>query len=502
MSLGRLSRSTFVYGVGGALAQAITVALLPIYTRYLTPTEYGVTGILALLSFFVEPIFSFGFGTSIVICYFERRDRRWRASTIWTAVTTLAVSGVILCLAGWSFRHSISLTLLETADFGGEVAVCLFATCFLLIAMPPALYLQFEDRAERYVMIKGLIAIVSVVASVILIVVLRRGVMGWVEAMLVSQVFGCFLFLANGPRTTVRPRLAIAKSLLRFGLPMVPAFLSLLVLLQANRYFLERFEGLAAVGVYTVGFTLGSALAVAVGAFQKAWPAFFMRYKERPGEAHKLFGRVLTYYVIAFGTLNMLFFIAAKPAVMMLATAEFHDAYRVVGFAAMAYFMLGAYAIFLPAVYFAKQVGVSSLVQAVAAVVAIGLNFLIIPPHGVFGAGVTLALGLTVMVGLQYGWNYLKRRRYLVVEYEWKRLGIFAVLYLVVSIITLRDRQLSLLIEMGAALILTALVIGAGLSILNRSERATLSILAPSFLAQMRRLATRNARDGSSRPGD
>ena len=39
--LGRLGRHSLVYGIGGLVSRVVAVLLLPVYTHYLTPADYG-----------------------------------------------------------------------------------------------------------------------------------------------------------------------------------------------------------------------------------------------------------------------------------------------------------------------------------------------------------------------------------------------------------------------------------------------------------------------------
>jgi O-antigen/teichoic acid export membrane protein len=219
---------------------------------------------------------------------------------------------------------------------------------------------------------------------------------------------------------------------------------------------LQWLAGVHELGVYAVGFNLGLVLSLFVSAFQTAWLPYFMSYAEKPEEAATLFGRVMTYYAFGFGALTLIFFISAKPLVMLMTQPPYFEAYKVVGFSATAQFLFGAFYILLPSIYFAGHVRYLGLIQAPAALVSVGLNLLLIWVFGFAGAAPALALGASALVLLTYAWNRVHRREYLVVKYEWRRLGLFLVVFLAYAMIAMWHRSLPLGAEIGFCSVLAA----------------------------------------------
>jgi len=262
--------------------------------------------------------------------------------------------------------------------------------------------------------------------------------------------------------------------LLRLGIPLIPGFAFLFVIQQGNKYVLQWFGGLGAVGVYTIGFNLGLAMSLVVSAFQKAWLPYFMSFVDKPEEARVLFGRILTYYVFGFGALNLLFFIAARPVVMLMTQPAFYDAYKVVGLSASAQFWFGVYILLLPGMYFAKEVQYQSLILLIATFIAIGIDFLLILSLGLFGAGLALTLGSMAISILTYLWNLKRRREYLNVLYEWHRLLAFVVIYVFCMVLMLLERHFSLLSEVAISTVAFILLSMILYTFLNHNERLVL----------------------------
>ncbi len=111
----------------------------------------------------------------------------------------------------------------------------------------------------------------------------------------------------------LRLRAQIGKSLLRLGLPLVPSFAFVFILLQSNRFFLERLSGLDAVGIYAIGSSLGMTINMVMQGFTRAWFPYFLSFTEKQSEAKPLFSRITTYFVIGGGILTLCFFCLHAP---------------------------------------------------------------------------------------------------------------------------------------------------------------------------------------------
>jgi O-antigen/teichoic acid export membrane protein len=195
-------------------------------------------------------------------------------------------------------------------------------------------------------------------------------------------------------------------------LPVAPSFAFLFVLMHANRYLLEWRAGIEAVGIYSIGFSLGATISLLTGGILTAWYPFFMSYMERREEAKALFGRIFTYYVLGVGGLCLLYFLAARPVVFLLTQPAFHAAADVVGLVALAHVLVGAFNFFLPNLYFHKDIKYISIVQGIAAAVALVGNHVLIGRFGLIGAAIGLVAGSLLMTLMMWGWNRLNATRY------------------------------------------------------------------------------------------
>jgi O-antigen/teichoic acid export membrane protein len=442
--LARLSKNALIYSVGGLFNRFIGILFLPVFTAYLSPTDYGISAILSLIIFVATSVFSLGLGAAIGPCYFEGNRQEQKEKAIWTAFMLLVASAGCLAAAGAIFASPLSTLAFRTPAHAHLVILSILTAALNILQIPLTLRLQFEERAWTFVLLTVVSSLVAIASSLLMVVYFRRGVLGLMEAGVIWQAVSLALYLLPTlPSLAFRTSQNVATELLRQSLPLVPGFAFLFVLLQANKYILQWMRGLDEVGVYSIGFNFGLMMNLLVLAFQTAWYPYFMSFVDRQQEARVLFGRIFTYYVFGVGSLTLLFFIAARPAVLLLVQPAFHEAYKMAGLSATAQFLIGVWGLLLPGIYFAREVRYVSLVHGIAAAASVGLNILLIHAAGMLGAALALALGTLILAALQHSWN--RYRRYLDVQYEWSRLCRFAVVFLLYVLATLWDPGWSLL---------------------------------------------------------
>lgn len=466
----RLGSSVLTYGVGQVLMRMLSLLLLPVFTAYLTPAEYGISSILGILTYILVPVFSLGLGSATGPCYFEGNSTDRKRTTIHTAGAILLASCAVLVLTALLFDERISVLTFGSARHALLVRLTFIGACFTILATPFMQALQFEERARLYVVLTMATALATIVASILLVVVLRRGVRGMIEAGVIGQ-FACLMMFAAPSLSRARARVdqSLAKDLLRLGLVLVPAAGFQCLLQQSSKYMLQQSHGLAIVGIYTIGWTLGMGMAILVNAFGNAWYAYFMRFADDHEAARLYFPRLTTTYVLVFGCVSLMFFVFARPAVMLLTGPAYADACWIVGFAATAQLFNGLYLMLLPGLYFARKVKYVTLVQGIASVVALGLNVVFIRRWGLVGAGAALALSHFVLVVVQYGCNRITR--HLEIEYQWRRLGMFALLYAAVAAAGMWPRNLSLGTELLASFAAAVVLVAAVHSLFTDEEK-------------------------------
>lgn len=467
-----------IYGVGSVITRFIGLFTLPLFTAYLNPEEYGVLAMLALLTMVAQPVFSLGLSAAMGPSYFECDNPVNKSKAVWTVFVINIVSATLLVVIAWLFPVPLGQLVLLPAGYAPLVGLTLTGCAFTIVVTSFTQRVQFEKQAKLYVAATVATALTAILVSVITVVFLGWGVKGMVIGQLAGNTVTFLAFLLVGLKAT-KPAVSfvMARELLRLGLPLVPGFAFLFILMHANKYMLEWQAGLGAVGIYSIGFNLGMAISIVTGGIATAWYPFFMSYMARQSEARVIFGRIFTYYVFGAGLLTLFFFLAAKPVVMLLTNEAFHQAYVVVGLVASAHYFSGMYSLFLTGIYFKKEISIQSVIHGCAVLFSLPLTYFFIAYFGILGAALGVAIGHLFMAVFTHFWNLYRKKSYVSIDYEWQRVILFSLIYLVTAVFFLTvdiDSLMANLVLSGAGALV---VIVAVVQLLNPSEIASVPYL-------------------------
>lgn len=416
--LKRLLRGSFVYGLGDVLQKFLSFLLLPLFTRFLRPEDYGIAALTALLSAAFTGLFSLGTGSSLGIIYFREENKNKRPAKIWTAFVLLLVWGTCLYALFFAVAPHLSTLIFQTNKHAYLLRIAMFGLLCSTIASPMLAYYRMEEKAGTYVVITLLSSLVSIGASIYLIVTLHLGVMGMLVAGVISNVcvlLGVLFIFSRNISFSIEP--SQVKQLVKIGFPSIWGVFAFMIIDYADRQMIQRMLGLDALGIYSVGYSFGMMMLVCVNAFSLAWPPFFISFISRITEAEIVFGKVLKYYLMGFGLLVLGFFGLARPIIILMAATPYQDAYMVVGMVAAAYMLKGAYLIFLPGFYYSAKLVLQTTMEWIAALTNIALNVFLISWFGITGAAAS-TLGCYMVLTIL---TAVISRRYIKVKYEWSK---------------------------------------------------------------------------------
>jgi O-antigen/teichoic acid export membrane protein len=422
--LKRLIRSLAAYQVADIVAKFIAVLLLPVYTRYISPSGYGVVELLANGVIFISIIVRFGMIESFLRYYFtdedqQRRDALARRAVAFLLIATTIASGVLSAAA-----VPLSKLVLSHRDPTTFRIAVLGVWAFTNLELAYAL-LRVDERVRAYAAASLINVGMTIAASVVLVVALGQGARG-----LLLGNYGASTLVLFGLWWTMRRRLAPRRrttagrpaqrlpTLLRFGLPTVPAEASVYALSIVDRYYIYHGRSQALAGLYSIAIKLAGAVAFIVRAFQYAWPPLAYSVSDDQ-EASRLYGLVTTYYLLVSGLAVAGLALLGRWVVRLLAAPAYYHAYRALPWVALGWALYGLWVVFMVIAGRAK-VTTRNFPASLAGLVAnVVLLVTLVPPLGIAGAGIALCGAYVVMLAVMH----LLTRRAFTVAFEWRRVA-------------------------------------------------------------------------------
>lgn len=424
--LAQLGRQSLVYGLGSIVTRVAGLILLPLYTHYLAPVEYGrvdlvMTGIAA-----ATIVTQLGLVAAFFRFWFDDDADEARRRIFRTTLHALLVSGLVGTLLAVVFARPIAAGLLGDTSHQSVQLVQIGA----LGVFVQTVYAQFAAlfRVQQRPIAFSLATLLNLLVTVSLTVTLVVGVGMRARGMLLGNYLGSIVILVGlvivqrrwvfGTTSGEGSTFALLKRLLDFGIPMVPAAAALWAVTLINRPILSAIEGAAAVGLLAIGMKLSQAVSLMVQAFQLSWPAFAHSIRDDE-EARRTYANVLSAYVVVMGMAVLAIGLLAPWLVAWLTQPRYAGAVPTVLPLTAGAALYGGFFIASIGTARAKKTRSNWVVSLIAAGVELGLLELLVPRYGVAGAAWSVFAAYLVMFALMLRQSH----RHFPVSWHWVRLG-------------------------------------------------------------------------------
>lgn len=453
----RLAKHSAIYGLGGIVSRVIALFLLPLYTRYLTPADYGAIETLLALAAVLVTVLRFGISSAFFRFYFDATDDKGRTTIVRTSFWFTMASATVGLAAGLLLAGPISQALFDTDSRTGLVRAAFVGLWAQMNYEQLTSLFRVEERSIHFVLATLTNLLITVAATVVLVVGLDQGALGVVVGNFTGTL-SVYLVLLLYRRYQLglefdRPLL---REMNRFGVPLVPSALALWATNFSDRLFLVKLADVREVGVYSIGVRIASALVLLLTAFRTAWPAFAYSIDD-DREARRTYGFVLTYLIVLASWLALTLGLLSPWLVRLLTTPEFYSASRVVAPLSFAGVAFAGYIVMAIGVGRARRTQFNWVVTGAGALVNVALNLILIPPYGMMGAAIAQVAAFTTMFG-GMTWNAQSVYR---VPYQWRRVVTAAGAAVGLTVLgKLVDAPLALAIALAAVYPLVLLPLG------------------------------------------
>ena len=470
----RLGKHSVIYGLGGLIQRIVAVLLLPLYTRYLDPSDYGEIEALVALSAVIFALLRAGIQSSFFRFYFQAEDDRGRLTVVRTSFWFTMGTATLALVAGVALAEPISTALFHTGDSANLVRAAFVGLWASMNYDQLMALFRVEERSVGYSIASLANVLLTVGATILLVVVLDKGPVG----VLVGNFSGTLavyavLLVFRREQLGLEFDSDVFRRMTAWGMPFVPSVIALNLIDFSDRFFLSRIKGTHELGLYAIGMRISAGLLFVLAAFRTAWPAF--AYSIPEDEARRTYGFVLTYVTFFASWAAVALGLCSPWIIHLLTTPAFYHGAHVVPVLVFAFVVFGMYIVVVTSIGRAGRRGSNWMITGAAALFNVVLNLILIPPFGMTGAAISMVASYFAMF-LGITW---KAQRVFPVIYQWRRvaLAIGAAVALVVTGKVVHG-------GLAAAIGLTALypIVLAGVGFYLPQERARIVAFGRRFM--------------------
>ena len=416
-----LAGKSLIYGLGSVLLRSLSLLVLPLYTRYLSPADYGVVALGSSLTALLSLILPIGLYNAVARFYFiieAREERRRVIGTIWLAMLGIGlVISLLLDMVGATLFEAVFPQL----EFNPYVRISIWTAYLTLFSFVPLNLFQVQERPGAFVWWTGAILILTVALTILFVVILEKGAYGYLLATLIANAIFAIPYVV----VTIRDAdfcldFTYLSKAIKFSLPLVPHGLSSWVLAVSDRAILQFYVSVSALGIYSLGYTFGMIQITISAAINQAFiPFLFKRVAEEGGSAEPRLARLVTYYTLTICTVAVGLCIFAKEIIYFFTAEPFHSAYQVVPIIVLGYLWNGLYVIPLNFLFLKSRTELIPIGTVTAGFVNVAINYLFVQDYGIMTAAWATFVAFFVMLILVF---FFSNRIY-PFPYEYRRIA-------------------------------------------------------------------------------
>ncbi len=415
----QLLTDSLAYGLGSVLSKIIGFLLIPLYTRYLLPGEYGVLAMLGVLSMTFQAIAYLGLKSAVFRQFSLDSDGDEKAHTFVSGLWVVLASTAALTLLAEYGAATLAELLIGDSSHLPLVRLSLVSSALATVGGVPLLVLQADRRAKTVAGLNLGLFFLSTVITIYLVVGLELGAAGVVWGRLIGNgaLLPLQLLLARD-YLHHRPSITRTRQLLRYGLPFVPYRLQIVAVAVFGELMVRHLLGLSEAGIYSVALRFALPLGFVVGAVNQAWWAYKFKIFREEDTPQAFFRSIVTYYLVVVSSLWVGLSIWGPELVRLLTPVAYHRAAWIVPAAALVPLCQGLYQMLGTGIELGDEARSIPWVGSAGLVTSIAATLYLVPRLGALGAALATALAALAMTVT----IYVQAQRRFEVAYDWPRL--------------------------------------------------------------------------------
>lgn len=412
---------TAIYGLSSVVGRLLNYLLVPIYTRYFLPSEYGVVTELYAYVAFLAVMLTYGMETA-----FFRFSKKEEITTVYsTSLISLLISSVAFIVLIFLNSSSISQCL----GYANHPEYIQFFA--LIIAMDAVASISFaklreQDNAMRFAFIRLVNIMINIALNLYFIVYQEYGITYiFISNLVASAITLIMLFPQMISSSWVFDK-KLWKKMMIYALPLLIAGLAGMTNETIDRILLKHLlpnADIAAseLGLYGAFYKLSIIMILFIQTFRfAAEPFFFAQEKEK--SSRKIYADVLKYFTIIMAIIFLgvtIFYDFIKGFL----GSEYHDerGFLVMSILLLANLFLGIYYNLSIWYKLTEKTKYGAYLSVFGAIITLILNFILIPVFGFVGcAWATLVCYFSMTVA-----SYYLSKRHFTAPYQVKRIVLY-----------------------------------------------------------------------------
>lgn len=470
--LKELFKGSAIYGIAPFLPKALTVLLLPILTKYLTSTDYGIIGTITAITFAVQALQNMGLRV-IMPAYFYKCPSQYKV--VWREVYGFLSLWMILYAI---IQATLLYFFIPREAEANKWLIIILSNFSTVLFGPTALigqtYYQLHLKPMPVALRTIVAGVTTIVANFICVVVFRWGYMG--------AYVGLFsgTFIANlsywpavnrklGLSPIYRFKWRTIKRLLKVGIPTIPHYYTAYLMNSSNVAAMNFYgKPQSLIGHLTMSQQISGVFDSIINAVNQMFSPMTYRYikENNVGEMRRI---LFTYILVTYSMTTLYCLWSREAYTILISNPEIAVTYKYSIILVMALNYRPIYVYCCNYFFYHEHTLPLLGISLMSGIISCVFYFTFIPIMGIYAALIGFYVGC-----LYYGYsgyNFKFYKQHSIYKLKWY---VFPIVQIVLTLFVYQAVDLPLFIKMVISVVILFVI---GLLFIKKIKEATQLIL-------------------------
>ena len=401
LQIRNITKKSLIYSIGTIVSSISTLILIPIYSKYLSPTDYGnyelafsLTLLLVMVSYFEIHV------TMLRFMYGIRNENvKTKHEAIYTSAFLRTISTLLLIVFVFGLNRVTFYPFYKVAIlFGFSYALGFF---YLNCA-------RGYDKEYEYTTAFSIFHIINLIVNSFLLIVLKKGA----QSLLVSQSIS---YLAQALYLELKLKIfrnfkfkyinfRLLPKMLKFSIPLAVAAVGIWVLQFYSNTRLVALLGSEANGYYTMSLNFARSIPSFANGVIIAWEEIAFSVRGDATEKNKYFADTISKVLVLLSCIYMVFVPFVNLIIPYYLDSSYHNIIPIVAISTAGR-TINFFSLFLASIFGnkvnSKPLMISTTIGAVIDVLIIDI---LIRKYGILGAAISDGIGFVIVALIRFYW--------------------------------------------------------------------------------------------------
>jgi len=478
----RLAKHSSIYTIGNLLTKMVGFIMLPLYTHYLTPADYGTLEIVMLAFPLITVFMGMGMSQATIRYYYDSDLSIDRKQVVGTALTTSIILSFLGSLFLIVISDQLSMLLFQESGYSYAIKLAVIALFFELSMEVPLSFIRVKEYSVLYVSISLIRLLLAVLLNILFLAYLNMSYEGILYSSIITAglefiVLYSLTFKYCGFCFSVEK----LKQMALYGYPLIFAGLGMIILNLVDRYFLTIKTDLATVGLYAVSLKFASLLSIGfIIPFWRSYGPFRFSIMNKP-DAKVIYADVFRFFMVIVTWIGIGIALLSRELIILMTGDEFWSAYDTVPLLVVGGVLYGIYYLTQTGIYIHKKTQYIAYIINVVALFKIASSWYLIEYFNAQGAALSVVLSFSLLTCI----TFIVSQRLYFIKYSWlsliKTIFLGVVLYYLISQVVLDSVMFTLIVKSILLLSFPVLVVFTG--IITQDEFNKFKFNVASFIS-------------------